>query len=148
MSTRVIGLRVVFGLLAAFVVFSGLDQALGGLFSMGWMDNTVYFEVVNKAKFLEADNHHRFLGGVWTGLGMFMLISLTDLKKYQMGLNLVLAIVFLGGLARFSQLNMEVMVRPGVLWAVIVEVVGMPILYVWLTHTLKQVQSTPVKNEG
>jgi len=141
MNKSMTGLRVVFVLLAAFVIFSGLDQALGGLFSMGWMEKTTYFEVVNQAKFLQADNHHRFLGGVWTGLGIFMLVAATDLKKYQSGLNLAFAMVFLGGLARFSQMNVEVLLSAGVLWAVVVEVVGMPLLYLWLNRTLPQVES-------
>ncbi|NKC00665.1 MAG: DUF4345 domain-containing protein [Pseudomonadales bacterium] len=134
--TNQIVLKIILALLGVFVVFSGLDMTLGGFFTLGWMEQVTFFEVVDDAKFQEADNHYRFLGGVWTGMGVLLILSVTNLKKYQSMLTLVFACVFLGGLARLSQMNAEVLLSPGVLWAFVVEVVGMPLLYLWLSKSV------------
>ena len=138
MNVSATGLRVVLALLGAFVVFSGLDMALGGFMTLGWMEQSVFFEVVDQAKFQEADNHQRFLGGVWTGLGLIIWSALADLRKYRVVLISVFFMVFIGGLARFSQMNVDVLLLPGVLWAAVVELIGMPLMYLWLSRTLGQ----------
>ncbi len=132
---------VVVGLLGVFVLFSGLDMAIGGIFTLGWLEPVTYLEIVDQEQFLLADNHNRFLGGVWTGLGIVQFISLTNLEKHRGMLTAVFAVVFVGGLARFTQMNTDVLLSEGVLWAVVVEVVGMPLLYLWLAKIVGDVRA-------
>ena len=129
---RHIGLRLVLLLAAVFALFSGLDQALGGLRTLGWMGQPPFFDVTDQGAFLVADNHQRFLGGVWTGLGLALLVGQGNLRTHHAMLKLICGLVFLGGLARFSQLNLEVTLGPAILGALLVELVGMPLLYVWI----------------
>jgi len=134
------GLHILLILTGIFIVFSGLDSALGGLLSMGWMESTSYFAVTNEHKYLEMDSHSRFLGGVWTGMGLLFLLAQTNLVKYQKELNYSFAIIFLGGIARFTQMNLDVTFGDEVLWAVVVELILVPIFYFWLAKVVQQIK--------
>ena len=131
-------LRLTLVLAGLFAVLSGIDTALGGLETLGWMGQAAFYEVSDQAGFLVADNHQRFLGGVWTGLGLAIFFALRDLERHRTALALVFGMVFLGGLSRFSQLNLAVTFGPDIAGALFVELVGMPALFIWLQRTVKR----------
>lgn len=135
-----IALRFILILGGVFAVYSGLDQALGGLFTLGWMGQQVFFEIADQHLFLVADNHHRFLGGVWTGIGLFFFLAITNLEKYQIGLYFAFSSIFIGGLARFSQMNFDIIFGPEVVGALLVEIIGMPLLFLWLLRSVRQAE--------
>lgn len=134
-TMNLMALRTVLVLAAAFALFSGLDQALGGLRTLGWMQQPDFFDVTDAAAFLVVDNHQRFLGGVWTGLGAMLLLAATNPHEHAAAIKLVAGVVFLGGLARFSQLNLEVTFGPDILGALVVELLGMPVLFAWVSRS-------------
>ncbi|MEM7157667.1 MAG: DUF4345 domain-containing protein [Myxococcota bacterium] len=137
MSTApLIALRISLLVAGVFAFVTGLDQALGGFHTLGWLGQPQWFETTNQAAFLVADNHQRFMGGVWTGIGLMLLFAQRDLVRHQDLLKASFAIVFVGGLARFSQMNPDIVFGPDIIVALIVELLGMPLLFVWLTRAV------------
>lgn len=126
-----IGLRAVLVLAGAFIVFTGLDIALGGIATLGWQVPTLFLEVTDPAVFLVQDSHTRFLGGVWTALGILFIVAARAPSAYKPVLYFAYAAVFLGGLARFSQLEFGTIFGPDIIGSLIAELVGMPLLFLW-----------------
>lgn len=133
-----IALRVVLVLAGLIIIFTGLNTALGGMLTLGWQGQTVFFQVTDEHAYLVQDSHIRFLGGLWLGIGLFFLLASTNLQKFKSALYLAFALIFLGGLARFSQMHIEVTLGPAIVGSLIAELVGMPLLYLWLARTLNK----------
>jgi hypothetical protein len=122
----------------AFTMFTGLNRALGGIRTLGWQGSTDFLEVVSRHEYLIQDNHTRFLGGVWTGVGMLLLIAPLNLRAFQPVLNFVFAAIFLGGLARFTVMSGDVVLGPDIVGSLVAELVGMPLLLVWVWSAVGQ----------
>ena len=114
-------LKVVLGLSGAFTVFTGLNRAFGGIRTLGWQGTTDFLQVVSEHAYLIQDNHTRFLGGVWTGVGLLLMLSPLNLKAFRPALNLVFAIIFLGGLARFTAMRPDIVFGPDIVGSLIAE---------------------------
>ncbi len=113
----------------------------GGISTLGWQGQTDFFEVTNKNIYLMCDSHIRFFGGLYFGIGLFLLLASTNLKKYQMALHLVFALIFLGGLARFTMMRFDIIFGPDIIASLLTELLLMPILFVWLTRIVKSSSS-------
>lgn len=135
-STSNIALRTVLILAGAFTAFTGFNIAFGGISTLGWQGVSAFFEVTNEHAFLIQDSHVRFLGGVWIGAGLLFLLAATDVRKYRHALNVVLALIVLGGFARLTQLHPAVTFGPDVIGSFIAELVGIPVLYWWLSKAV------------
>jgi Domain of unknown function (DUF4345) len=130
-------LKVVLGLSGAFTVFTGLNRAFGGIRTLGWQGTTDFLQVVSEHAYLIQDNHTRFLGGVWTGVGLLLMLSPLNLKAFRPALNLVFAIIFLGGLARFTAMRPDIVFGPDIVGSLIAELVGMPLLWLWVSKAVQ-----------
>ena len=64
------GLRVAMVLFGLAVIFTGLNRAYGGIATLGWQGRRTSPTVANQQVWLIQDNHTRFLGGVWTAVGL------------------------------------------------------------------------------
>lgn len=133
-----IALRVVLVLAGLIIILTGLNTALGGMLTLGWQGQTVFFQVTDEHSYLVQDSHVRFLGGLWLGIGLFFLLASTNVRKCRSALFLAFALIFLGGLARFSQMRLEVTFGPEIVGSLIAELVGMPVLYLWVARTLNK----------
>ena len=131
-------LGTVLALAGAFTSFTGLNRALGGMQTMGWQGSTDFLQVVAEHEFLIQDNHTRFLGGVWTGVGMLLLVSAISPKRFHSILNFVFAIIFLGGLARFTAMRPDIVFGPDIVGSLVAELILMPLLFVWVGQAVKQ----------
>jgi hypothetical protein len=127
-------LKVVLALSGVFTIFTGLNRALGGMRTMGWQGATDFLQVISDHEYLIQDNHTRFLGGVWAGIGLLLLLSPLNLKALRPTLNLVFAIIFLGGLARFTAMRPDIVLGPDIVGSLIAELVGMPLLFLWVSR--------------
>lgn len=136
-----LALRAILSVIGVLNIFLGINVGFGGIETLGWQVQAKFFEVTNEAVFLVRDSHIRFYGGLYVGIGLFLLLSVTDLRKYQSALNLVFALIFIGGLARFSMARPDVLFGPDILTSLVAELVLMPVLYVWLASVVKA--STP-----
>jgi Domain of unknown function (DUF4345) len=125
-------LRSVLILLGIISAFVAANVAFGGLETLGWQGPTKYVTVSDHDAYLLRDSHARFYGGVYLGIGMFLIVASTNLRKYRTALHLVFALIFLGGLARLSQNEPDVTFGSDLAVSTIVELVGMPALAVWV----------------
>jgi hypothetical protein len=132
------GLRVALGLLSAGFIYTGIDNAFGGVMTLGWQGLGDFAQITDPVQFAVRDSHVRFLGGVYTLLGGAVALSAIQLRRFHDVLRLVLIAAFVGGLARFTQLDLSVTFGPGVLVPLMAELVGMPLLYFWAGSVLRQ----------
>ncbi len=135
-----IGLRIVLVLAGIFIAFTGVNLAFGGMLTLGWQGQTAFFEITNQQAYLVQDSHIRFLGGLWTGIGLLFIVAATNLQKYESALKVAFVLIFLGGLARFSQMQMDITFGKDIVGSLVAELVGMPLLYFWLSRTAKKGQ--------
>jgi hypothetical protein len=129
-STLLIGL-------GALNIFIGLNVGFGGILTLGWQGQTKFLEVANEYGYLMQDSHIRYFGGLYVGVGLFLLLASTNLGKYQTALNLVFALIFMGGLARFTMMRPDIIFGRDIIGSLLAELVLMPILYIWLSKIVK-----------
>lgn len=131
MNRSVNTFRLVLVALGGVSAFVALNMALGGLETLGWQGPTDYFQVTDADGFDLRDSHARFYGGVYTGIAAALIVGATNVVKYRQVLSLVFGLIFLGGLARVSQGDFGVLFGNDLLVSTVVELVGMPLLYLW-----------------
>lgn len=133
-------LRVVLVLLGAISAFVAVNVAFGGLETLGWQGPGRYFEVTNHDAYMLRDSHARFYGGVYFGIGAFMIVAASNLRRHRNTLQIVFSLIFMGGLARLTQGDLGVTFGPDLTVSTLVELIGMPALALWLTTATR---STP-----
>ena len=126
--------RIVLVLSGALVVFLGLNVALGGIPTMSWLGERPFLSVTDAAQYALIDNHVRFFGGLFTGLGLFMVLAAADPVKYRQALTVVFAAIFIGGLARFSAPEIAVVFKDEIVGSLAAELVLMPVLIFWFSR--------------
>ncbi len=124
--------RLVCFLGGAFIILTGLNNALGGLNTMGWLGISDFVSVTDPNQYAIRDNHIRFIGAIWAGLGLFLWLAITNPMKYRQGLYITFALIFLAGFARFTAGNLELVFGPDIVGSLIAELIGMPVLAYWL----------------
>ena len=124
-------LRIVLFLGGVFVVFSGLKTVLGSIAPF------VPDAAGLSRELLVHENHLRFLGGVWIGLGILLLVAPLRPRALQPMLYLAFALIFAGGIARLTILRTDVLLDPVVLGSLAAELVLMPVLFYWLARELR-----------
>jgi Domain of unknown function (DUF4345) len=126
-------LRVVLGFAGAAIVFLGLNVGFGGIQTLGWQGGTPDFISINDAAaFGVRDNHIRFIGGVWLGVGLLMLAGAFCLAQLRTVLIALTAMIFVGGLARFSAGDTSLLLSSAILPSFVLELVLFPLLGFWI----------------
>ena len=128
---------IVLIVLGALNIFVGINVGFGGIATLGLQGQTEFFEVTDETVFLIRDSHIRYFGGLYFGIGLFLILASTNLRKYHKALNLVFALIFIGGLARFTMMRFDIIFGPDIIGSLLVELVLMPVLYFWLLKILK-----------
>lgn len=100
---------------------------------MGWLGIGDFIATTDAAKYEIRDNHIRFIGGIWAGLGLFMWLAAVNPMRFKQSLYLVFGLIFLAGFARFTSGNLELVFGPDILGSLVTELVGMPIFALWLS---------------
>lgn len=131
-------LRVVLVLVGVGFIYTGIDNAFGGIMTLGWQGLADFAQATNPQQYLVRDSHVRFLGGVYLLMGVATTLAAIRPTKFKVVVQLILIAVFAGGLARFSQMNLSVTFGPGVLVPLVIELAFMPLLYVWVSQALRQ----------
>lgn len=135
MPVHQIVLRVVLVLGGAFVVATGVDFAVGGIASLGIEGSRDFFTVTNQHAFDVRDNHVRFIGGVWLGVGLVFIAAAVWLQALKPALLACIVLIFIGGLARFSAQQFDLVLGPEIVGSLAAELVGMPLLFLWVALT-------------
>lgn len=120
-----------------FLIFVGINVGLGGILTLGLQGQVKFFEITNENAFAVQDSHIRFFGGLFGAMGLFMIIAVTNLRKFEMALKLAFVLIFIGGLARFSAMRFDIVFGKEIIGSLFAELVLMPILYIWLSKLLK-----------
>ncbi|MBX3494736.1 MAG: DUF4345 family protein [Parvibaculum sp.] len=126
--------RIVLVLSGAAVIFLALNVALAGIPTMGWLGERPFLSVTDEAQYALIDNHVRFFGGLFAGLGLLLFLAATDPVKYRQATMLVFGAIFVGGLARFSAPDISVVFAPEIVNSLAAELVLMPLLAFWLSR--------------
>ena len=126
-----IGLRVVLALAGAWIAFTGVNVAFGGITTLGWLGDRSFLQVTNPDDFRVQDSHVRFLGGLWLGIGLLFVLASLDPRQHRGGLSVAFAMVFLGGVTRLLGGDFATLLGPKVFGSLIAELVGMPLLFLW-----------------
>jgi hypothetical protein len=129
-------LRIVLALVGIGFIYTGIDNAFGGIMTLGWQGLSDFAQATEPHQFLVRDSHVRFLGGVYLLMGVATALSATRPAKFKAIVQLIVIAAFAGGLARFSQMNLDVTFGPGVLVPLVIELAVMPLLYVWVSREL------------
>lgn len=133
--SRHVALRSVLALAGLIVILIGLNVAMGGIQTLGWQVEPGFVSVADAYAFGVQDNHVRFLGGFWLGAGLIFMVSGRWLAALKPGLIVIIAMIFVGGLARLLSVDSDILLSPDVLQSILFELVGFPLLGLWLYRT-------------
>lgn len=126
-----------FALMAAgaIVVYLGLDLGLGGMRTLGWQGSSDFIAVTDPARFAVQDNHARFIGGVWLGVGLILFLGSFDIARFRTALIAMCALVFVGGLMRLVSGDISTILSMNILPSMLAELILFPALGYWLSKT-------------
>jgi len=79
------------------------------------------------------DNHVRFIGGVWLGLGLIMPAGGVAFQQLRSVLVAFSAMICIGGLARFSAGDESVLTGTDIAPSLVFEIIAMPLLGFWIS---------------
>lgn len=138
MASRVV-LRALLLAVGAAVVLTGVNVGFGGIRTLGLQGPQDFIDVTNAAAFGAQDSHVRFLGGLWLGVGLLFAAGAFYLRKLRGALLAALALIVIGGLARFSAACAAL--GPSVLPSLIAELALMPALFAWVWFAARAPQA-------
>ena len=130
-------LRGVLVLLGILNVLIGVNVGFGGIRTLGMQGPTNFLEITDQHIFLIQDSHVRYFGGLYIGIGLFLVFAGTRPHKYHSALNLVFFLIFMGGLARLTMNRPDILFGPELIVSFLAEILLMPILYFWLARVVK-----------
>lgn len=127
-------LRAVLVIFGAAIVFLGLNVGFGGIQTLGWQGGAVsFFTVTNEPVFAVHDNHIRFIGGVWLGLGLLMMAGSLAFKRLRGVLIALTGMIFVGGIARLSAGDPFLLLGADLAPSFFLEIVIVPLLGLWFS---------------
>ena len=119
------------------MVLLGVNVGFGGIRTLGFQGPTDFVTVSNAAAFSVQDNHVRFLGGFWLGAGLIMLAGALALQQLRPVLIALTLMVFVGGLARLSEVDISVLKSLAVAPSLLVELLVYPLLGLWIFRSTR-----------
>lgn len=128
-------LRVVLVIAGAFVVFTGIDFAAGGIRSLGLERPALSLTATDPHGFDIRDSHARFLGGLWMTVGLIFFASAARLHALKVALLACTVMIFIGGVSRFTTGVPEILFDPAIIGSLTAELIGMPLLFYWVWNT-------------
>lgn len=131
------GLRAVLAAAGLFIVFTGINIAFGGMATLGLQGSADFFAVTDEAAYLNQDSHVRFLGGLWLGMGALFVAGAVRPAPLRPALNMAFALIFVGGLARFTMMRPDIVFGPDIVGSLAAELILMPVLYFWTARVCR-----------
>lgn len=89
------------------------------------------------------DSQNRFYSITFSLLGVVLLISCTDLRRYYPIMNAAFAVLFAAGIARVAAWIINGAPSPIIIGILCADLLLPPVLYFWLKHNLKSLDSYP-----
>ena len=125
-------LRALLGAIGLTIVFLGLNIGLGGIHTLGWQGAGDFIAIVDSHIFMIRDNHVRFIGGVWLGVGLVFLASAFLLSQLKMTILILFGIIVVGGVARLSTMDATLLTSPDIMPSLIAELIVFPLIGLWV----------------
>ena len=119
------------------IVWTGINVGLGGIATLGLQGSNDFIAVTNPPAFAAQDSHVRFLGGLWLGVGLVFAAAAWRLRALKPALQVLLVLIVMGGLARFSALRPDVLFGPQIVGSFLAEIALMPLLLLWSTRVAR-----------
>jgi hypothetical protein len=134
-TTAARGLRVLLAVVGLFVAYTGVDNAFGGIASLGFQSGTDFFTITDAQAFAVRDSNVRFLGGLWIGVGLLFAAGAVWFGALKPAVCAAFALVFVGGLARFTAMNTAPLFGGALTGSLVAELALMPALLLWVLRT-------------
>ena len=134
---QVIVLRAILMIIGAIIVLLGLNIGLGGIKTLGWQTARDFVVITDSAVFGTQDNHFRFIGGVWFGVGVVFFAGGIALQSLRQTLIILAMLIAVAGLFRLSALDAAVITSMAIAPSLVLEVVGFPLLAFWLSASVR-----------
>lgn len=125
-------------IVGAAIVFLGLNVGLGGIKTLGWQSTRDFVSITDTAIFHAQDNHIRFIGGIWFGVGVAFVIGGFAMHTFRSTLIILSAMVAIAGLFRLSGMDSGVIFSAAIAPSLAFELVGFPLLAWWLIASGKR----------
>ncbi|MFK5978823.1 MAG: DUF4345 domain-containing protein [Rhizobiaceae bacterium] len=125
-------LRAVLVLVGAVIMLMGVNVGAGGMRTLGWQISPDFITVKDVITFGVQDNHIRFIGGVWFGVGAAFLIGGAKLEGMRPTLIILCGIIAVAGLFRLSAFDMDVIFSANIAPSLALELIAFPLLAYWL----------------
>ena len=125
-------LRSVLALIGLFIAILGLDVAVGGITTLGWMGPTDFMSISNADDFAVQNNHVQFLGGMFTASGLIFLAGAANPARFRQPVITVCALIFIGGLMRLTAPDISVVANANVIGSFLAELILFPLIALWV----------------
>ena len=132
-------LKPVLGLVGLAIMVLGLNIGLGGIPTLGWQSSDPFLTITNEGAYHVQDSHIRFIGGVWFCVGALFFLGAVRTDSLGTTLIALCFAIACAGLFRFSGLDGGVVFSAKILPSLLLEVIGFPLLALWLLRTTKSV---------
>lgn len=133
------GINVVLGLVGLVIMAMGVNVGMGGIPTLGWFGSDEFILVAGTEVYDVNDNHIRFLGGVWFGVGAAFLVGCFKIEQLRQTLIYLCMVISIAGLFRFSAMNFDVVFSAALAPSLAFEIIGFPLLAWWLLAGNKMV---------
>ena len=128
-------LRAVLVLVGATIMLMGVNVGVGGMRTLGWQISPDFIAIKDAITFGIQDNHIRFIGGVWFGVGLAFLIGGIMFERMRPTLISLCAIIAVAGLFRLSAMDMDVIFSADIAPSLALELIAFPLLAYWLSKS-------------
>lgn len=128
-------LRIILVLIGATIMLMGVNVGAGGMRTLGWQISPDFIAIKDAVTFGIQDNHIRFIGGVWFGVGLAFLIGGIVLERMRPTLISLCAIIAVAGLFRLSAMDMDVIFSADIAPSLALELIAFPLLGYWLSKS-------------
>ena len=120
-----------------FLVILGFVPTVTGMLSMMGIHDPLFADLNLPASAL-LDSDLRFLGGVWLGLGITVLVTVNSFEKHFALYRILWGMIFLGGVGRL--ISMFIIGLPPVPFVgfTALEIIGAPIFVYWHSQLVKE----------
>ena len=120
-----------------FLVILGFVPTVTGILSMMGIHDPLFADLNLPASAL-LDSDLRFLGGVWLGLGITVLVTVNSFEKHFALYRILWGMIFLGGVGRL--ISMFIIGLPPVPFVgfTALEIIGAPIFVYWHSQLVKE----------
>lgn len=125
-------LKSVLWLVGAVIMMMGLNVGLGGIVTLGWLSSADFVRISDVVAYGVQDNHFRFLGGVWFGIGLLFFIGGFKFTALRLTLIYLCLLIGLAGLFRLSAVDMDILFGAAILPSFLLETIGFPALAYWV----------------